>query len=483
MTETEAWETLTSLLADCRSDPVEFNSLFLDRDPYWSRQEEICRSVVRYKATVVYSGNMTGKGYVVGGIIPWWLTTRPDSLIIATGPSQTVLGSVTFREVRRALDNAVLPWGGRCSQTIKASPALVEVAPGWHALGFSTTGVERASGQHAGQLLVIVEEASGVESEIWDAIDSLGYERLLAIGNPIRAEGRFIDMIRQADRDRRDGVPDGEAVNAIQIPSTESPHATWDKSPVGLADRPWITGMIRKYGPDSLWVRSHIRAEIPEVSAEQLIPPAWLDWLFAQTRDPETLYPNHPAFATRCISCDLGEGVGRDSSCVLVRDDWGVLDAEFGNQLGLAEAAGLIWEKSHRWQVPHNRISYDRLGIGRNMPLHLARHGITQAIGYVGDGRPRDPGSFVNLRTEGGWMLRNRLDMQHAPDFRTPHAAQIPFCFAPGPYLDRLREELRPLTYSLVGNMTKLLNKEDWAAALGHSPDVADTMIQSFACF
>ena len=56
---------------------------------------------------------------------------------------------------------------------------------------------------------------------------------------------------------------------------------------------------------------------------------------------------------------------------------------------------------------------------------------------------------------------------------------QRPFYFCPGPYYVRLVDELRPLTYGLVGKMTKLLPKEVWATILGHSPDVADTLIQS----
>jgi len=35
------------------------------------------------------------------------------------------------------------------------------------------------------------------------------------------------------------------------------------------------------------------------------------------------------------------------------------------------------------------------------------------------------------------------------------------------------------LTYGLVGKLTKLLPKEEWATILGHSPDVADALIQS----
>ena len=244
----EVKNEMIHLLKRCRDRPELFNKLFLNRPAYWSRQIDLCRSVVEYRTTVAYSGNMVGKDYWIAGIIIWWLLTRPDSLCIITGPSQMVLGSVTFKEIRRCLDGAVIPFGGKLSSGLKASPAVIEVAPGWQALGFSTTSVERSSGQHAKHLLTVVEEASGVEDFVFDAIDSLGYERLVCIGNPIRAEGKFVDLIRQAARDRADNVPPRLAVNAIRIPSTESPHAHEEKSEFGLADRTWLESMYRKYG-------------------------------------------------------------------------------------------------------------------------------------------------------------------------------------------------------------------------------------------
>src|SRR5271157_2133456 len=173
-----ALETLAECLEACRDDPDAFNEAFLNRPPYWSRQVELCRSIVRYRVTACYSGNMVGKDFWIAGTIIWWLLTRPDSLCILTGPSQTVLGSVTFKEIRRCLERAVVPFGGKLSQGIKASPAKVEIQPGWHCLGFSTTSVERASGQHSPNLLAVVEEASGVEDFAYDAIYSWGYERL-----------------------------------------------------------------------------------------------------------------------------------------------------------------------------------------------------------------------------------------------------------------------------------------------------------------
>jgi hypothetical protein len=476
--ERDAWDVLVDLLASTADDPVEFARLFLpDYGEPWSRQVEILRSVVRYRTTVVYSGNMIGKSWTTAILIIWWLMTRPDALVVVTGASQQTVGSIVWKELRRALDAAVLPFGGRLSQGIKASPAFAEVVPGWQALGFATTGVERASGQHARHLLVVVDEASGVDEDIWSALDSLGASRMVLFGNPIRSDGPFIASIRQADKDRRDGIPDAEAINAIRVPSTESPHAAWDRSPWGLADRPWLEGMTRKYGINSLWVKSHIKAEIPTTSADILIPQSMLDYLLAQPVPQRP--PGHPIHNTRRIACDLSEGVGRDSTCVLVRDDWGVLECVVSAGLGLPEAAALIGKMANQWRVQPGRVTYDRGGIGKNMDNHLRRLGLEGAIPYIGAGSPTDPSAYANLRTECAWRLRNRLDttwMEQAP---SGQRLQVPFHFCPGAYVERLREDLRPLTYSLAGRAIKLMNKEDHMAALGRSPDVFDAICQS----
>ena len=288
-------------------------------------------------------------------------------------------------------DGAVIPFGGKISKGLKASPAVVEIAPGWQALGFSTTSVERASGQHAPHLLAVIEEASGVEDFVFDAIDSLGFERLVCIGNPIRAEGKFVELIRQAERDRGDNLPPRLAVNAIQIPSTESPHAGLERSPFGLADRTWLETMYRKYGRDSLWARSHIEARIPEIDVQQLIPIEWLNYHSQQQRPP--VPPTHPVNYSRRIACDLAEGVGRDSTCIVVVDDWGVLDVVLSNRRACRKPPrqSIVWPR--KWKVPHDRITYDRLGIGRNFPNHLARWGITAALPYAGREGPRTPRS------------------------------------------------------------------------------------------
>ncbi len=463
-----------------RNDPNYFNDVCLGRPPYWSRQIDMCRAVVDHRVTAVYSGNSIGKDYWIGGLVAWWLYTRKDSLCIVTGPSQTLLGTVTWKEIKRAIAGCRLPYRPRISSGVKTSPAVVEMQPGWQALGYCTTNVERASGQHAKELLVIVEEASGVDDEIWDAIESLKYTKLVAIGNPIRAEGRFVDLIRQAETDRREAIPPCKAVCAMRIPSTESPHADLDESPYGLADRTWLEACYRRYGRDSLWVRSHIRAQIPEVSFDQLIPSAWMD--YATSVERPFLAPTHPVHRTRRIAVDLGEGVGRDSTAILVRDDIGILDLVSGNSLCLADAAEEVARLARHWSVDVSRISYDQLGVGRDFRNHLVRRGLGDAVGYAGSGRPQDRKVFTNLRTEAAWKLRRRLNPDWALDPGAPLASrQHPFHIPSMAWWPLLREDLEALTYDLVGNHTRLIRKEDLLVRLGRSPDRGDALIQSFA--
>lgn len=471
---------LVELLARCHGDPDLFNASILGCPPFWGRQREIAQSVCDYRITVAYTGNAIGKDYLVGRLIPWWLATRAESQVIVTGPSQTLLGSVTWKEVRAALRDAVVPLPWEISQGIKASPLRLQVRGDWGALGYSTTSVERASGQHNRKLLVIVEEASGVEDAIWDALDSLKYVRLLAIGNPIRADGRFVQLIRQSDADRRDGIPPHRSVNAIRVSSRESPDADLEESPRGLADRTWIADVERRYGRDSLYVRSHVDALVPEQSSDRLIPDEWIDRAAAQP--PRPLRPFDGSERRRRIGCDLGEGVGRDATAICVRDDAGVLEWIAGNCLDLAGAAAAIADLARKWRVPHNRISYDKLGVGKDLRHYLVRHGLADAVPYAGSGRARDRRSFVNLRTEAAWRLRQRLNPDWSADPRFAHATrQEPFRLPPDGQFGLLREELQSLSYECLGDQVRLISKEDLCVELGRSPDRSDALLQTFA--
>jgi hypothetical protein len=475
-------EWLKDRLRATFDDPDAFNRFILCRSAYCDYQRDWCRDLVAYRCLAIETGNQTGKDYWIGGIVPWWLYTRKDSLVIVTGPGQSLLGSVTWKEVRRAITNAPLLHLIRpsvVSTGVKTSPHTVVLGPGWQALGYSTTSIERASGQHAGQLLVIVEEASGLDKEMWDAIESLGYTKLVAIGNPLKAEGGFVDLCNQALSDQVRGVPISEAACYRNLPSTASPHATWDKSPVGLADRTWIDACRRKYGEDSLWYRCHIQAIRPSLVNEQLIPDDDLDRCttssdavtVARTRQHDRSKAGRPR-----LGCDVGEGCGNARTVVFVRDDLGVLDLHASRYSSPGDAADIICRLAAKWGVKDGDISFDGAGqTGKRLGNALEKRGYPRLKPYFGSnsGGTR----CTNLRTACALAFARRLDRDHYPGIAK---AWLPFHIPIGPEWESIREELLGLRYHLEGDQSALESKEDFMDRLGRSPDFADALTQTF---
>lgn len=482
LSPTRSCDALAQLLHRTRNDPVGFSNVVLGRPPLTDDQARIVRAVVRHKIVVVPTGNSVGKSFMLAGLMLWWVYTRPHSLVIATAPSQTLLGSVLFKEVRRALASCPVRLPGRLTDSPRASPQTLEIdSAGWGILAFATRGVERLSGQHNPELLIVVDEASGVEDEIWEALDSQNPKRMVVCGNPIRAEGRFRELAARADRERADPtIPVSDRVHEIRIPSTSSPDIHLDRSPRGLADKGFLDASRRQYGMDGLWWRTHIAALFPEVSSDALIPEAWLDWA-TRPEHQIRLVANDARGGFRRIACDLGEGVGRDRTVVLARDDLRILEVSASRTDGLPEAAMMIKRMALKWNVEHNRIVYDCMGVGKSLGNHLMRAGIVGARGYAGSGRPRERDSFANLRSESAWRMRNRLDPNWCPDPHRPTIRQPPFYIPPAEWWPQMREELKTLSYDFVGKTTRLVPKEEHADRLGRSPDLADALLMSFS--
>jgi hypothetical protein len=165
----------------------------------------------------------------------------------------------------------------------------------------------------------------------------------------------------------------------------------------------------------------------------------------------------------------------------LVRDELGILEVVASNTMGLAQAAEAVRQLALKWHVPHARVSYDCLGNGKDFANHLQRVQVIGAKPYAGAGQPRRRDQFVNLRTEGAWTLKHRLDPTWVPDPAHPQAKLPMFHIAPGPWWAVMREELLALNYNLVRSQTRLVEKQELMDRLGRLPALADTLIQSFA--
>lgn len=456
-------DRLRRLRDNARDDPDRFGKVFLGRvqeRAYWSLQREVCRSVVQYPTTVVPAGNAVGKSYVGSGILLWFLYCRPQSIVFSTAPSQTQLSGILWKEVRAAHADAAIPLGGR----IRANPEKLILDEKWYAIGQATNKIERITGHHAGDLLAVVDEASGVEDDIYEAIQSLSPSRKLLIGNPLRPSGKFYDLCKKAEN----GEP---GINLIRIPSLLSPHIDLDRSPCGMADRGFLETSRVEYGEGSLWWLAHVLAQFPEEAFEQLLSRHWLDLA------EQIIYT--PAGRNR-IAIDLGGGNGGDNSVILCRDDNGVKDLEHSRHWSFETVATRAFEMSRRHGVEPHRVSYDAGGIGHDFGERLRVAGLPNARGYLGG---RDGAKFSNLRTASAWLLRKRLDPSNtapAPGHRI-HAAQTPFSIR-REFMGLLREELLGLRYTHDGMGRLAMEvKEEFIERLKRSPDFSDALIQSFA--
>jgi hypothetical protein len=454
-------EQHSNLIRECWDDPGGFNHAVLGRKNYWAGQIEIAESVLAHRTTLVQAGNLVGKTYVLAGILLWYLYTRDDAIVISTAPTQTQLEEVLWKEVRSAWRNSKVPLDGR----LLADPQKIALSDTHFALGYSTTKTERLSGHHANNLLVIVDEFSGIDPEIVEALDSLDAHRTLAVGNPIRPDGAFYERCVSAHENPH--------TNLLIIPSTDSPDIELERSPRGLASRTWLESVRADYGEGSHWWLSHVLAQFPGSVIEAVILPAWLD-VAAQTR--------HRRAGPARIAIDLGEGGGGDQTVIIVRDDNGILAIEYSRHWNLETTATKAALLAQRFNVPGWRVSWDAGGIGSDFLNRLEAVGLHSANPYRGGSGGN--AKFANTRTSATWALRKRLDPKRMIPVNPSSPVlvpQPPFAIAPA-HVALMRRELQALRYGQdEKNRVILESKESLIKRLKHSPDFADALAQSFA--
>ena len=443
-----------ALLDATTGDPELFSKVILGR-PLLPHQVAIAKSVFAKRRTIVAAANSVGKDYTAANIIINWLVRFPGSLVVCTAPSQQLLGSVLFKNLRAALAGSRIPIGAKISESAGASPQRIAMGddPEWGAIGLATSpgSVAKLSGHHSPHLLVVADEASDLEPATWEALAGLKARSTLAIGNPLHPDGAFKRLFEFAESD-----PDS---SAIRVSAWDAGHAELEHSPLGLPDATYIAAMMAEWGADSAWVDVHLRALFPGESDQGLFLAAWLD-LAASTA--------HVPGGPRWIGIDLGLGTGGDSTVLVVRDANGVLEMISGNRLGLEAAAA----EARRLQLKHGvegpRVVYDQAGLGADFAHRLTQAGVQGARGYVG---AKSGGSkkYANLRTAAYFALRARMDPGRVPG--------RPAFTIPADALRRMRPELLGVRYrEAAGGKLALESKDLLAARLKRSPDAADAL-------
>jgi phage terminase large subunit len=157
----------------------------------WYMQDEIVKSVFKYKTTAVKTCNAVGKSFIAARIVVSFLTLLPGSVVVTTAPTWRQVTDVLWREIAMTVklskykltDNEVRQAG-------------LDIAKDWYAVGLSTKYPENFFGYHADHILVVVDEAGGVPEPIFKGVKAItpnANARILYIGNPTNPSGTFYD--------------------------------------------------------------------------------------------------------------------------------------------------------------------------------------------------------------------------------------------------------------------------------------------------
>ena len=179
--------------ARARTRPVWLVNKHLGANP-WQKQKDILNALRDHEFVAVRSCNSSGKTFTAALATIWWLMAHERATVITTAPSDRQVKEFLWREIRSIYDRNRRLIGGKITAT------SLELSNKRFAYGFSTNTAERFQGFHNENVLIIVDEASGVREFIFDAI--LGAltsdnSKMLMIGNPTSLAGNFYDAFHK----------------------------------------------------------------------------------------------------------------------------------------------------------------------------------------------------------------------------------------------------------------------------------------------
>lgn len=232
--------------------PVEFVEDIIGATPD-EEQAKILRSVAKNPMTSVRSGHGVGKSTVEAWVVIWFMVTRPFPKIPCTAPTQHQLFDILWAEVSKWLRNNKalaneLVW-------TKEKVYMRGYPEEWFAVARTASKPDALQGFHAEDVLYIIDEASGVDDDIFEpvlgALSTPG-ARLLMCGNPTQLSGFFYDSHNK----------NRASYATFHIDGRNSSRVSQD----------FVQTIINMYGEDSDVFRVRVAGEFPLQEDDIFIP-------------------------------------------------------------------------------------------------------------------------------------------------------------------------------------------------------------------
>lgn len=425
----------------------------------------------------------------------WWIDTHPPgtAIVVSTAPTYPQVHAILWEEIRKHHNRA------KANGT--PLPGSVTMADNWNLPDGILAGQGRKpkdGDQHAFQgihrrfVLVIIDEACGVPSELWTGAEAITTNdgcRILVIGNP---DDRDTDFGKSFE-----DPTVAHMWNRIRIPAGVTPNLTGEPVPPllneVLVSKGWCDDALARWGADDPRYISKVLAQFPEQNEASLFPPAVVATAFEQNErklidPPHTLY-----FGVDCARYggDLNALAVYDGVDARIIDSWGGMDTVSSAIKALMLIEDEIQTYKMRWRdIPNLKIRadirVDAVGLGAGVvdtmaakraeiEQELQRNGIDELPWFTvremqgAAAPPKDNGGSIqgygNARAY--WYDQTKHLMRADAVNVEDHA--------------KLKDELGGVRYKYKNGKLYIESKEEMRERGVKSPDFADAFVYAVA--
>ena len=424
-------------------DPVRFVREMLGAEPY-EYQREFLEALARNERKMsVKSGHGTGKSTTASWAMLWFLLLRYPVKVVVTAPTSSQLFDAMFAELKRWINE--LPKELQELLNVKSDRVELLRAPAEAFISCRTARAETPealAGVHSDNVLLIVDEASGVPEQVFEAAagSMSGHNATtLMLSNPTRSSGTFFESHNRM-------------ANSWWT-------RTWSCEDSPLVSDEFVEEMRLRYGEESNAFRVRVLGQFPLSDDNTIIPFHLVE--AAQHRDIVVADDTDVVWGL-----DVAR-FGSDATALCKRQGPVVTELRSWRGLDLMQTTGRVVAE-YEALPPSKRpteILVDSIGVGsgvvdRLRELDLPVRGINVAESpSMGD-------TYMNLRSELWFKCKAWLEDRS--------------CKLPKD--DQLQAELTAIRYSFTSSgKMKAESKDEMRRRGVGSPDLADALCLTMA--
>ena len=261
----------------------------------WDHEIMILRSIQQNTRTAIKACHGIGKTFTLAVVALWWLARYPDGIVLTTSPTQRQVRTQLWSEIHRLARSARVPYPKLKITELKFR------GENNYAIGFSTDRSANFQGYHGNHVLIIADEAPGLEAGVFDAIAGTmagGVVHIVMAGNPTVPAGPFYDAFTK----------DRELWNCFSLSAFDSPNMkgidleellAMDPAEGGPLDQNLVPYLVNKrwvYDQRQSWFhgsesnspnwQSRVMAQFPDQAQHALFRQIWLERASKRTSNP-----------------------------------------------------------------------------------------------------------------------------------------------------------------------------------------------------